>query len=87
MPSADLQTLRARRIAAEDTHGRVFFSVCRLLAITPGGPDLVNGWLASYKQMERCRHDERQMIEHGKIITDAGPADPFPDTLDDVLAQ
>lgn len=77
---SELAEIRTRREAAEDTHGKVFFAVTRLLNQTPEGQDLVRGWIASYRHMENLRKQERDIIEHGRIIAD-GPGDPLPSGL------
>jgi hypothetical protein len=39
----------------------------------------VDGWMASYREMERLRKQERDLIAHGRIIigADEGPGDPL----------
>lgn len=72
----ELESLRVRRHAAEDRHGRVFFTATAILQQTPDGAECVKAWIATYREMEQLRHEERQLIEHGRIIGEASPGEP-----------
>jgi hypothetical protein len=67
MSALTLADITAKRIAAEDLHGRVFATACQVILPTPGGAALVKTLETTYRAMESLRHDEMQMISNGKI--------------------